>query len=80
MQEMWDPNARTVRITNVTFLEFHELQNLKISSILWQNRSSLQSLVEGAVVNCHTVPLSRTDGNIYILWQEKFKWLWQKFG
>ncbi len=38
---------------NVTFVNRHKLQNLKIIPILWQKRSLLRILVEGAVVKCH---------------------------
>ncbi len=55
---MFSLPAQTARITNVTFLNYHKLQKLKIIPILWHKLSLFQILVEGAVVNCHMVPVS----------------------
>ncbi len=66
--------AWTTRFTNKTFLNCHKLQKSKIIPILWQKRSFLPILVEGAAINCHMVLLSQTGS------QNMFNWLWQKFG
>ncbi len=62
------PKHQTARITNVTFLNCHKLQKLKIISILWEKCSFFLILVDGAAVNESMVHLSQTGSQIINFW------------